>query len=140
MMRLIIFSLAIISVAGFTPSVEHATRTSVQSSVKVPFARSTSAQVTALSASVAGRLYDPSQKETPKVLGGVKIGLRELVVITGASSGLGLATAKQFMKNSDKYFLIMACRDVEKGKRGTLLNYISIRRITRDTGGFYFRR
>ena len=84
MMRFITLSLAIMSVAGFAPSLEHATRTSVQSSVKVPFARSTSAQVTALSASVAGRLYDPSQKETPKVLGGVKIGLRELVVITGA--------------------------------------------------------
>ena len=111
------------SVAGFAPSLEQATRTSLQTSVKVPFARTTSAQTSALSATLAqGKLYDPSQKETPKVLGGVKIGLRELVVITGASSGLGLATAKQFMKNSDKYFIVMACRDVEKGKQGELLN------------------
>lgn len=124
MMRLITISLAVMSVAGFAPSLEQAARTSVQTSVKVPFAaRTTSAQTSALSATLAqSKLYDPSEKESPKVLGGVKIGLRELVVITGASSGLGLATAKQFMKNSDKYFIVMACRDVEKGKQGKLLN------------------
>lgn len=57
-------------------------------------------------------------KETPKVLGGLNIGLRKLVVITGASSGLGLATAVSLAKTG-KYFIVMACRDVEKGKKGT---------------------
>jgi protochlorophyllide reductase len=63
------------------------------------------------------KIYGPASKETPKVLGGVKIGLRKLVVVTGASSGLGLACAETLAK-SGKYFVVMACRDVEKGKRG----------------------
>lgn len=65
------------------------------------------------------KIYGPASKETPKVLGGVKIGLRKLVVVTGASSGLGLACAESLAKNG-KYFVVMACRDVEKGKRGVL--------------------
>jgi protochlorophyllide reductase len=65
------------------------------------------------------KLYIPKEKEIPKVLGGLKIGLRKLVVITGASSGLGLNTAITLAK-SGRYFVVMACRDVEKGKRGTL--------------------
>jgi hypothetical protein len=63
------------------------------------------------------KLYIPKEKEVPKVLGGIKIGLRQLVVITGASSGLGLNTAVTLSK-SGRYFVVMACRDVEKGKRG----------------------
>lgn len=63
------------------------------------------------------KYYLPKEKEIPKVLGGVKIGLRKLVVITGASSGLGLQTAKVLAKTG-RYFVVMACRDVEKGKRG----------------------
>lgn len=66
----------------------------------------------------ATKIYSPASKETPKVLGGVKIGLRKLVVVTGASSGLGLSCAETLAKNG-KYFVVMACRDVEKGKRGT---------------------
>lgn len=62
------------------------------------------------------KLYIPKEKEIPKVLGGLKIGLRKLVVITGASSGLGLNTAITLAK-SGRYFVVMACRDVEKGKR-----------------------
>lgn len=61
-------------------------------------------------------IYTLATKEAPKVLGGVKIGLRKLVVITGASSGLGLATTIELAKTG-KYYIIMACRDVEKGKR-----------------------
>jgi hypothetical protein len=67
------------------------------------------------------RLYAPQDKEVPKVLGGVKIGLRKLVVITGASSGLGLYTSLSLAKTG-KYFIVMACRDVEKGKRGMYSN------------------
>lgn len=65
------------------------------------------------------KLYIPNEKETPKVLGGLKIGVRSLVVITGASSGLGLNTAIT-LANSGRYFVVMAVRDVEKGKRGNL--------------------
>ena len=65
------------------------------------------------------KLYIPKEKEIPKVLGGLKIGLRKLVVITGASSGLGLSTAITLAKTG-RYFVVMACRDVEKGKRGTI--------------------
>jgi len=54
-------------------------------------------------------------KETPKVLGGIQIGLRKLVVITGASSGLGRKCASTLAKTG-KYFVVMACRDVDKGK------------------------
>ena len=64
------------------------------------------------------KYYPPKEKEVPKVLGGVKIGLRKLVVITGASSGLGLNTATTLAKTG-RYFVVMAVRDVEKGKRGT---------------------
>ena len=65
------------------------------------------------------KYYPPKAKETPKVLGGVKIGLRKLVVVTGASSGLGLQCAKTLAKTG-RYFVVMACRDVEKGKKGRL--------------------
>lgn len=62
------------------------------------------------------KLYFPEEKEFPKVLGGIKIGLRKLVVITGASSGLGLNCAATLAKTG-RYFVVMACRDVEKGKQ-----------------------
>ena len=63
------------------------------------------------------KLYFKKEKEMPKVLGGLQIGFRELVVVTGASSGLGLNCAATLAKTG-KYFVVMACRDVEKGKRG----------------------
>jgi protochlorophyllide reductase len=67
------------------------------------------------------KLYFPKDKEMPKVLGGLKIGLRKLVVITGASSGLGLACAETLAKTG-RYFVVMACRDVEKAKKGKLMH------------------
>lgn len=63
------------------------------------------------------KLYIPKEKEIPKVLGGLKIGLRELVVVTGASSGLGLHCAATLAK-SGRYFVVMAVRDLEKAKTG----------------------
>ena len=57
------------------------------------------------------------KEEIPKVLGGLKIGTRELVVVTGASSGLGLNAAATLAKTG-RYFVVMACRDVEKAKAG----------------------
>ena len=63
------------------------------------------------------KLYFEKEKELPKVLGGLKIGTRELVVVTGASSGLGLNAAATLAKTG-RYFVVMACRDVEKAKKG----------------------
>jgi len=47
------------------------------------------------------------------VLGGLVIGTRQLVVVTGASSGLGLAAAKALAKTG-KYYVICAVRDTKK--------------------------
>jgi protochlorophyllide reductase len=69
------------------------------------------------STGTGGKIYRPDSKETPKVLGGVKIGLRKLVVVTGASSGLGLSTTIALAK-TEKYHIVMACRDIAKAKRG----------------------
>ena len=63
------------------------------------------------------KLYFPKSKEAPKVLGGIKIGLRKLCVVTGASSGLGLNAAATLAKTG-RHFVVMAVRDVEKGKKG----------------------
>ena len=49
------------------------------------------------------------------MLGGLKIGTRKLVVVTGASSGLGRETVRA-LSTTGKYFIVMAVRDVEKGK------------------------
>jgi len=86
-------------------------------------ASSTPSTLTALRASssftqaeLPEKLYFTKEKEVPKVLGGLQIGLRKLVVITGASSGLGLNCASTLAKTGN-YFVIMAVRDVEKGKQ-----------------------
>ncbi len=62
------------------------------------------------------KLYFEKDKEIPKVLGGVVIGSRKLVVITGASSGLGRKCASVLAKTG-RYYVVMAVRDVEKAKR-----------------------
>ncbi len=67
------------------------------------------------------KLYFPKEKEFPKVLGGLQIGLRKLCVVTGASSGLGLNAAATLAKTG-RHFVVMAVRDVEKGKRGERQN------------------
>jgi protochlorophyllide reductase len=51
-------------------------------------------------------------KETAKIAGGLKIGTRRIVVITGASSGLGLAATQALVK--EDYFVICAVRDPKK--------------------------
>ena len=118
MMRLITLAITVAAVYGFVPVSQSAVKTS--SSVAV--ADGQPRAFTALNAvlertELPEKLYIPKEKETPKVLGGLKIGLRELVVVTGASSGLGLQAAK-VLARSGKYFVVMACRDVEKAKRG----------------------
>lgn len=77
---------------------------------------STSLKSTMVTTELPEKLYFPKEKETPKVLGGIKIGLRKLCVITGASSGLGLNAAATLAKTG-RHFVVMACRDVEKGKK-----------------------
>ena len=62
------------------------------------------------------KIYLPKDKESPKALGGLKVGSRKLTVITGASSGLGLNTAVALSKTG-RHFVVMAVRDVEKGKK-----------------------
>eukprot|EP00547_Thalassionema_nitzschioides_P016570 CAMPEP_0194243824 /NCGR_PEP_ID=MMETSP0158-20130606/9714_1 /TAXON_ID=33649 /ORGANISM="Thalassionema nitzschioides, Strain L26-B" /LENGTH=419 /DNA_ID=CAMNT_0038979145 /DNA_START=25 /DNA_END=1284 /DNA_ORIENTATION=- len=62
------------------------------------------------------KLYFEKEKEFPKVLGGLKIGLRKLVVVTGASSGLGLNAAATLAKTG-RHFVVMAVRDIEKAKK-----------------------
>jgi len=62
------------------------------------------------------KLYFEKAKEAPKVLGGIKIGTRKIVVVTGASSGLGKKCAAVLAKTG-RYFVVMAVRDVEKAKK-----------------------
>lgn len=60
---------------------------------------------------IGERLY--KKRETPPVLGGIKIGTRRLVIVTGASSGLGLYAAKA-LASKGNYFVVCAVRDPEK--------------------------
>ena len=118
MMRLATLLLAVSSATAFlAPSHQPQTRVGVASSV-APMATTSIAAIKESSTLTEMDLpkYTPASKEMPKVLGGIKIGLRELVVITGASSGLGLATAVSLAKKG-KYFLVLAVRDPEKMKR-----------------------
>ena len=123
MMRFFLLSLALSSVSAFTPALEKAFRTTQGVGNSPLFRNNNKVTSTERSAvleqtELPSKLYFEKAKEMPKVLGGLKIGLRELVVITGASSGLGLNCAATLAKTG-KYFVVMAVRDVEKAKRGT---------------------
>ena len=123
-MRFLLTICLALSVSAFTPSTEKALRRGARSimtplspRVSTPLAISTEETSVLQETELPRKLYFPKEKEVPKVLGGLKIGLRELVVVTGASSGLGLNCAATLAKTG-KYFVVMACRDVEKGKAG----------------------
>jgi len=77
---------------------------------KKPLAVLADKRSSALKALSEGRLY--SAREAPKIAGGVKIGTRRLVVITGASSGLGLSATKALVDQG--YFVIAAVRNPTK--------------------------
>lgn len=62
------------------------------------------------------KLFIKKDRQVPKVLGGLQIGVRKLVVVTGASSGLGLNCAAALAKDGN-FFVVMACRNVEKGEK-----------------------
>lgn len=121
-MRVLLAALALSSAMAFTPAMEKAFRTTQSLSNSPLFRNDNKVSSTERSAvleqtELPSKLYFNKAKETPKVLGGLKIGLRELVVVTGASSGLGLNAAATLAKTG-KYFVVMAVRDVEKAKRG----------------------
>lgn len=125
MMRL--FSIACLAslATGFMPTITNQARVAsptlgreVSSFESIHTQGSTTALNLLESVDITEKYYPPQEKEIPKVLGGLNIGLRKLVVVTGASSGLGLACAKVLAKTG-RYFVVMAVRDVEKGKRGT---------------------
>jgi len=56
------------------------------------------------------KLYQ--KKEGPKIAGGVKVGTRRVVVVTGASSGLGLSATRALCDQG--YFVVAAVRDPKK--------------------------
>merc|ERR1719160_2273660 len=60
------------------------------------------------------KLYD-GKAGFPPIWGGVKVGTRRIVVVTGASSGLGLWATKALVDKN--YFVICGVRDVEKMKK-----------------------
>jgi len=109
--------------SGFMPAMENSVRTATPSSLSSPSFRGEFGALCAGTdatfleeVDLSEKYYPPKAKEIPKVLGGVKIGLRKLVVITGASSGLGLNCAATLAKTG-RYFVVMAVRDVDKAKR-----------------------
>merc|ERR1719217_184822 len=58
------------------------------------------------------KLYD-GKEGIPPIMGGIKIGNRKIVVVTGASSGLGLWATKSLVDKGN-YFVICGVRDVKK--------------------------
>jgi len=122
-MRFFAFLSALSLVSGFMPAMENGVKTASPSLVNAPSFLSdaesycTSTELNMLeNIDVSENIYTPDKKEMPKILGGIKIGLRQLVVITGASSGLGLNCANT-LSRTGKYHVVMACRDVEKAKQ-----------------------
>jgi protochlorophyllide reductase len=123
MIRILTLFLTASAAGAFAPSQRVMRTTTTSTTTTTPSTISSATILSQTSGSTTeykeysgGKLYTKS--ETPKVLGGLKIGNRELVVITGASSGLGLNTAINLAKTG-RYYVVMACRDVEKAKRGT---------------------
>ena len=57
-----------------------------------------------------------STPEGPKVNGGIVVGTRKLVVVTGASSGLGLYGALSLAKKGG-YYVVLACRNTERAEK-----------------------
>mmetsp|Transcript_7963 Transcript_7963/g.11718 ORF Transcript_7963/g.11718 Transcript_7963/m.11718 type:complete len:422 (-) Transcript_7963:118-1383(-) len=109
--------------AAFSPASYHTTKSSSLTSLNLQQPNTSTVGGVSPSAlngmtttELPEKLYFPQEKEAPKVLGGIKIGLRKLCVITGASSGLGLNAAVTLSKTG-RHFIVMACRDVEKGKK-----------------------
>merc|ERR1719162_932283 len=121
MVRFLLLAVLAVLSSGFTPSARNSlTGKGILNSqlFKGAVKEQTSTQIDAMleQTDLPQKLYFEKDKEIPKVLGGLQIGLRKLVVITGASSGLGLNAAATLAKTG-RYFIVMACRDIKKGKR-----------------------
>ncbi|CAK7035614.1 MAG: hypothetical protein BACD_00097 [Bacteroides rodentium] len=43
--------------------------------------------------------------------------MKRTIIITGANSGLGFESAKKIAKASNYFYLIMACRNMEKAEQ-----------------------
>jgi len=65
---------------------------------------------------LAGKKLYEGKEGIPPIMGGMKIGNRKIVVVTGASSGLGLWATKSLVDKGNN-FVICAVRDVEKMQR-----------------------
>jgi len=68
--------------------------------------------------SFADKLYD-GKKEMAPIWGGLRVGTRRIVVVTGATSGLGLWCTKALADKGD-YFVICAVRNPEKMDRAAI--------------------
>eukprot|EP00527_Entomoneis_sp_CCMP2396_P005372 CAMPEP_0198137734 /NCGR_PEP_ID=MMETSP1443-20131203/1195_1 /TAXON_ID=186043 /ORGANISM="Entomoneis sp., Strain CCMP2396" /LENGTH=430 /DNA_ID=CAMNT_0043799261 /DNA_START=244 /DNA_END=1536 /DNA_ORIENTATION=+ len=121
MLRFISLFAAALAVSGFSPALNTKAALSTQA-LSSPLFRGDRTLSTGLCAlpetftELPEKLYQAKEKEAPKVLGGLKIGLRKLNVVTGASSGLGLWCAKA-LADSGRHFVVLAVRDVEKMKK-----------------------
>mmetsp|Transcript_3401 Transcript_3401/g.3962 ORF Transcript_3401/g.3962 Transcript_3401/m.3962 type:complete len:194 (+) Transcript_3401:58-639(+) len=120
MVRFLLLAVLAVLSSGFTPSARNSlTGKGILNSqlFKGAVKEQTSTQIDAMleQTDLPQKLYFEKDKEIPKVLGGLQIGLRKLVVITGASSGLGLNAAATLAKTG-RYFIVMAVRDIEKAK------------------------
>jgi len=103
---------ALVNLAAFLPTpLPAGTRSPLAASVVQQSRVSTPLLV----AGAPARAQAPAYKnaEVPKVLGGLVLGTRKMVVVTGASSGLGLAATKALAK-SGKYYVICGVRDPKK--------------------------
>jgi len=67
--------------------------------------------------SFSGKLYN--KREVPPVFGGLRVGTRRVVVVTGATSGLGLWCTKALC-DTGKYFVICGVRNPEKMEKAAL--------------------
>lgn len=46
--------------------------------------------------------------------------LMKTIIITGANSGLGFECAKNILLENSDYFIIMACRNIEKSEKAKI--------------------
>jgi len=109
MMRFLIFA------ASATALVFHSPRTAVATRRSMALAANTKEDKLKQAPMLESPPVD-STPEAPKVNGGIVVGIRKLVVVTGASSGLGLYGALSLAKKGG-YYVVLACRNVERAER-----------------------
>ena len=105
----LLFLLVPACVVAYTPSALTAPAAAWR--VGVPRAAAVVEPATKAKAVEPAKLY--TKRETPKVAGGVKVGTKRVVVITGASSGLGLSAMTAALRQGN-IFVVAAVRDPSK--------------------------